>query len=70
MKREELEKHIGSRVKITLFNNATYFGTLRQGDGFQSLGKWYNIPEEHQTFRLSHVRKLVVLQAKEMRFIK
>lgn len=66
MKREILEKFIGRRVVITMFDNFMYSGTLKKG---LSLGnghaaphdKWYHIPGQQICFRSSHVKKIECL---------
>ena len=59
MKREDLEKYIGKRVEITLFNDKKILGTLKRGDAFNpNAPKWYHVPEEHFTIRCSHVKKI------------
>lgn len=58
MKRSELEKYIGKKVKITFFDKTTVFGTLAQGNGYFFTKKDYHIIEHPIAFKCSHVRKL------------
>jgi hypothetical protein len=58
MKRDKLEKYIGKKVKVTLFDKSTHEGTLELGNGFFKVPKWYTIKEYPISFRCSHVIKL------------
>jgi hypothetical protein len=66
MKRTELEKYLGKKVKITLFDDDIIIGTLRKGEEYRELlkpkhyyleGDYKNIVR-HITFRCSHVKRL------------
>jgi len=59
MKRKDLEKYLGKRVAVTLFDNDVCVGVLQIGDGFFKNPKWYNLTESNMVFRTSHVKKVV-----------
>ena len=58
MKRSELEKFLGKRVKVTLFDGDIFEGTLSLGNGYFEVPKYYHIKEKQICFRCSHVVKL------------
>lgn len=58
MKRSELEKYLGKKVKVTLFDGDIFEGTLSLGNGYFELPKRYHIKERPICFKSSHVIKL------------
>ena len=54
MKRTELEKHLGKKVKITLFDKSTQTGILQKSEN----SKFYYCYLPRVLFRCSHVIKL------------
>lgn len=68
MKRSELEKHIGNRVEVILFDKTVLTGVLKKGNSFFEQAKIYHIVngKDYQScaFRCSHVVKLRDLIAK------
>jgi hypothetical protein len=59
MKRELLEKYIGKRVEITLFDNAKYIGTIVKGNGSFYTDKDYYLVGAHLIFKCSHIKKVL-----------
>lgn len=66
MKRTELEKHLGKKVKITLFDGEELTGILKKTEEYHEIlkskyyfleGDYKNIVK-HLTFRSSHVKKM------------
>ena len=62
MKRSELEKYIGKKVEVVLFDGTSLIGKLETGNGFFQAPKLYHILDETTQkgycFRSSHVKKL------------
>jgi len=62
MTRKSLEKFLGKTVRLTLFDGSTPRGILVEVDEqWQSKNKWYQISEQHNWFRCTHVKKCVEL---------
>ena len=60
MTREKLESFIGKKVEVKFFDNSISIGTLTRGNGFWQCPKYYNLPESHISFRLSHVKNIKI----------
>ena len=55
MKKSDLDKYLGSYVKIILSDGSEEFGLFRESGGFYELEKWPP-EEEKRAFRASHVK--------------
>ena len=67
MKRAELEKYLGKKVKVTMLDNDVLIGILRKTEEYRELLKsGYYLADDGEnivnrlTFRSSHVKKLSI----------
>lgn len=65
MTKKQMTKYVGKKVKITFTDNEICIGTLAKGDTYYNFnwnGKGYHLEENRLGFRISHVKKVEVLE--------
>lgn len=62
MKRSELEKYLGTKIKIVLHDNDSVIGVLHKTEDVKDVPNYYFVSPNirHLIFRCSHVKKVEV----------